>query len=62
MEIFGRSELKGTSVKSFADHRIAMALTIAGLGAIGKTKVNDTDCIRTSFPEFEELLKRVIKL
>jgi len=62
MEIFGRSELKGTSVKSFADHRIAMALTIAGLGAIRKTKVNDTDCIRTSFPEFEELLKRVIKL
>ncbi len=61
MEISGGKKLKGATVESFGDHRTAMALTIAGLGAIGKTKVNDTDCIRTSFPEFEDLLKTLIQ-
>lgn len=61
MEISGGKKLKGTTVKSFGDHRIAMALAIAGLAASGKTKVDDTDCINTSFPGFEDLLKKVIK-
>ena len=61
MEIFGMGKLKGASVKSFGDHRIAMALVIAGLAASGKTKVNNTDCINTSFPEFKNLLKGVVK-
>ncbi len=61
MEIFGRGKLKGASVKSFGDHRIAMALVIAGLAASGKTKINNTDCINTSFPGFEKILKGVVK-
>jgi len=61
MEIFGMGKLKGASVKSFGDHRIAMALVIAGLAASGKTKVNNTDCINTSFPEFKNLLKGVVR-
>ncbi len=61
LEIFGKNNLQGTTVKSFGDHRIAMALAIAGLAASGKTRVNDTDCIATSFPGFEEILKKTIK-
>ena len=61
MEIFGMGKLKGASVKSFGDHRIAMALVIAGLAASGKTKVNNTDCINTSFPEFKNLVKGVVR-
>jgi len=61
MEIFGMGKLKGASVKSFGDHRIAMALVIAGLAASGKTKVNNTDCINTSFPGFKNLLKGVVR-
>ncbi len=57
MDVFGMDKLKGASVKSFGDHRIAMALVIAGLAASGKTKVNNTDCINTSFPGFKDLLK-----
>ena len=57
MEIFGMGKLKGAGLKSFGDHRIAMALVIAGLAASGKTKVNNTNCINTSFPGFEDLLK-----
>ncbi len=34
------------------DHRIAMALTIAGLIAAGETKLDDPDCVAVSYPEF----------
>ncbi len=61
MEISGGKKLKGACVMSFGDHRTTMALTIAGLGAKGVTKVNDTDCINTSFPGFEDLLKKLRK-
>jgi len=60
MFIVGPTKLKGTTVKSYGDHRVAMALTIAGLLAEGKTTVEDTDCIQTSFPGFEEILKNII--
>ncbi len=55
--IRGPTELKGGRLDSFTDHRMAMALVIAGLMAQGETVVSDTDCIKTSFPEFEEILE-----
>ena len=57
--IQGPTELKGGRLDSFADHRMAMALVIAGLIAQGETVVSDTDCIKTSFPEFEAILERL---
>ena len=56
MIIEGPTKLKGTTVKSYGDHRIAMAMAIAGLVAEGQTVVEDTDCIETSFPGFGERL------
>ncbi len=38
---------------SFADHRIAMALLVAGM------EVDDTDCIRKSYPRFLEQWQRL---
>lgn len=55
--IEGPSSLRGCEVNSFGDHRIAMALAIAGLLAEGETIIQDTECIKTSFPEFEEILR-----
>lgn len=52
-------QLKGAKVDSFADHRMAMALAIAGLSARGETVVSNTNCIKTSFPEFEAILERL---
>lgn len=46
------SKLIGNSVSSFADHRIAMSLAVAGLGAKGQTLVKDTFCISKSYPNF----------
>lgn len=55
--IDGVKSLKGTEVESYGDHRTAMSLAIAGLVAQGKTKINNTACIQTSFPEFNEILR-----
>jgi 3-phosphoshikimate 1-carboxyvinyltransferase len=52
-------DLLGTTVGSFDDHRIAMAMGIAGLVAHGTTTVNDADCAKVSFPTFWEELHRV---
>lgn len=56
MIIEGPTKLKGATVKSYGDHRVAMALAIAGLVADGETVVEDVECIETSFPGFSKLL------
>ncbi|MGB9613000.1 MAG: 3-phosphoshikimate 1-carboxyvinyltransferase, partial [Candidatus Margulisiibacteriota bacterium] len=61
MFIVGPTKLKGTTVKSHGDHRIAMALAIAALVAEGETIIEDTDCIATSFPGFEKILSTLTK-
>jgi 3-phosphoshikimate 1-carboxyvinyltransferase len=52
--------LLGTSVSSFDDHRIAMAMGVAGLVAHGPTTIHDAGCARISFPGFWDELKRVM--
>ncbi|MBI4560887.1 MAG: 3-phosphoshikimate 1-carboxyvinyltransferase [Candidatus Rokubacteria bacterium] len=57
--IRGGFPLTGARVESHGDHRIAMALIVAGLLAAGQTVVEDTACIATSFPEFISTLQAV---
>ena len=57
LEIHGRPTLRGARVASFGDHRIAMAFAIAGLHADGETVIQDVDCVRESYPGFEETLE-----
>ncbi|MEL7565131.1 MAG: 3-phosphoshikimate 1-carboxyvinyltransferase [Dehalobacterium sp.] len=59
MVINGGRSLKGAIVDSFHDHRIAMALTIAGLSAAGETIIKNSESVRISFPDFFKLLKSV---
>ena len=47
-----KSILKGTSVHSYNDHRMAMSLAVAGFGAQGKTIVSSVECIAKTFPSF----------
>lgn len=60
MVIEGPARLRGAALPSFGDHRIAMAMAIAGLFADGKVTVEDTACIQTSFPEFELILNSLV--
>jgi 3-phosphoshikimate 1-carboxyvinyltransferase len=55
--IHGKESLAGAIVKSYGDHRMAMALAIAGLSAEGKTIVKDIDCVRISFPAFFNMVR-----
>ena len=53
-----RSTLKGARVKTYRDHRMAMALTVAALRAEGETKVMGTQCIAKTYPGFAEGLRK----
>lgn len=48
----GVKQLKGATVDSFGDHRIAMAMAIAGSIARGQTIVKNADAVRKSYPRF----------
>lgn len=50
---------EGGAVESFGDHRIAMALAIAGSAASDEVQVRDTDAVNTSFPGFCTLMARL---
>ena len=54
------SKLRHTHIKTFGDHRIAMAFTIAGL-LTSKNTLDDELCINISFPEFFEILNKICK-
>jgi 3-phosphoshikimate 1-carboxyvinyltransferase len=56
MAIYGPASLKGAKLPSYGDHRIAMAFAIAGLFASGTTTIENTDCVRTSYPQFKSVL------
>jgi 3-phosphoshikimate 1-carboxyvinyltransferase len=59
--IEGAENLKPAHVVSHGDHRVAMSMIIAGLTAGGETVVEDTDCVKTSFPGFMEMLESLLK-
>ncbi|MFP4081117.1 MAG: 3-phosphoshikimate 1-carboxyvinyltransferase [Candidatus Aminicenantes bacterium] len=54
----GPQKLKGASVQSFGDHRIAMAMAVAGLAAEGGTEIEGFSCHSVSFPHFYTSLKK----
>lgn len=52
MIIQGGQGLKGATINSYLDHRIAMAFSIAALVAQGETKILDSQCVDVSYPAF----------
>ena len=55
----GPTQLHGAVVDSQGDHRLAMALAVAGLIAEGQTVVENAECITDSFPGFIELMRKL---
>ena len=53
--------LRGTTIEPYDDHRIAMAFSIAALGAEGETEIRNPDCVGISFPGFYTLLEELVK-
>lgn len=56
MLVHGGKRLHGAEVRSWDDHRVAMALLVCGLWAEGSTRVLDAQCAAVSFPNFFEVM------
>jgi cyclohexanecarboxylate-CoA ligase len=52
MEFQGVDRLHGAELSSYNDHRILMALTVAGSTASGMTEISFPHAYRISYPEF----------
>ena len=61
LRVEGRSagKLRGAEIDPRGDHRIAMAFAVAGLGAVGETKILDAGCAGVSYPTFFAELRRL---
>jgi 3-phosphoshikimate 1-carboxyvinyltransferase len=60
LRVEGNARLRGAQLRSFGDHRIAMAFAVAALAAEGETYIEGAqECVAVSFPEFFPLLESV---
>lgn len=59
--IKGKSSLHGASLNTYHDHRIAMSLAIATLGASSSSFLDHSDCINISFPNFFTILSDLVR-
>ncbi len=60
LRVEGPARLRGARLKSYGDHRIAMAFAVAALSAEGETEIEGAEeCVAVSFPEFFRLLESV---
>jgi len=57
----GPAKLRRAAIDSFGDHRIAMAFSIASLVADGASEISGASCVDISFPEFFDLLHKVVE-
>lgn len=56
LDVPGKQTLHGGVIDSGHDHRIAMAFSIAALGATGDTEIHGAEAASISFPEFFDWL------
>jgi 3-phosphoshikimate 1-carboxyvinyltransferase len=59
--IDGPTRLFGAAVSSFGDHRIAMAMAVAGLVAEGRTEIDDAEVVEISYPKFFADLRTLVR-
>jgi 3-phosphoshikimate 1-carboxyvinyltransferase len=57
--VIHQSRLKGTEVHGYDDHRLVMALSVAGLAAEGETVVDTAESASVTFPSFVADMKKL---
>ena len=55
--VYGPCSLHGSIVHSHGDHRVAMALSVAAIGAKGQVLIEDAECVSKSYPTFFDDLR-----
>ena len=56
----GGAPLHGGQVRSHGDHRVAMAMAVAAMAAEGDTVIDGWEAVATSYPGFEDDLRRCV--
>jgi len=59
MMIEGGGGIAGGNARSFGDHRLAMALAVAGVTGRGAVTVEGAECVAVSYPAFWEHLESI---
>lgn len=59
MMLIKGGKVSGGKVLSHDDHRIAMAVSVAALGAAGAVSIKDSQCVTKSYPEFFDDLRHI---
>ncbi|MEG0752203.1 MAG: 3-phosphoshikimate 1-carboxyvinyltransferase [Angelakisella sp.] len=59
MIVHGGATLTGTTVDSYDDHRVAMAMAVCGMFAEGEMTIKDGECAAVSFPTFFEVMENL---
>jgi 3-phosphoshikimate 1-carboxyvinyltransferase len=59
MLVHGGTGIKGATVSSHNDHRIAMACAVAALTADSPVVIENADAINKSYPEFYDHLQQI---
>ncbi len=57
--VIQRRELRGATVDSHGDHRMAMSLAVAALGANGPSTIQNVECVSKTFPHFAETFQSI---
>ena len=57
--IIRHSEPKQAELHGWADHRIVMALSLAGLAIDGKCGIDTAEAINVTFPDYVELMRNI---
>jgi 3-phosphoshikimate 1-carboxyvinyltransferase len=55
--VIKKSKLRGCPVSGYNDHRVVMALTVAGLNIGGETVIDTAEAVNVTFPDFIELIR-----
>jgi 3-phosphoshikimate 1-carboxyvinyltransferase len=57
--VISKSSLKGALLNGHSDHRVVMALSVAGLMAEGETVIDTAEAVSVTFPDFLNLMKSI---
>ncbi|MCL5674874.1 MAG: 3-phosphoshikimate 1-carboxyvinyltransferase [Candidatus Omnitrophica bacterium] len=57
--VLKRSSLRGAKVNGHYDHRVVMALSLAGLIAEGETEIDTAESVNVTFPGYCEMMQKI---
>ena len=57
--IIKKSRLKGANVQGHHDHRVVMALSIAGMIAEGVTIIDTAEAVSVTYPDYVETMRQL---